>query len=320
MERSTTTGVGEHQCRSYQVAVAEPFRLDLTVNALRRLPSNLVDVFADNRDYYRAFDGATGPVMAMVTQLSPRSLKFAVAGPAADHASTLALVRRMLGLDRNIAAFRHAATRLPWLRPLVRRMFGLRPPQYATIWEAFVNTIAFQQLSLHAASAIVRRLVVNVQPAVRYGEVALYPFPSLERVLGSGNQMLRAAGLSANKIATLQRVADAIGSGALDRTVLDTYTTPQAAAVLTSIKGVGPWTAAVVLLRGLGRLDVFPANDSSVVRNLALVKGPAPADLPRALAALSPEQGMLYYHLLLARLESQGVLSGPRRQPGGGRQ
>ena len=319
--QSLTTTVGGHQCSSYQVAVAEPFRLDLTVNALRRLPSNVVDVFADDRNYFRAFDSAHGTVVAMVTQTSPRSLTFAVAGPAADHASTLAVVDRMLGLDRNIAAFHHAAARLPWLRPLVQRMCGLRPPQYPTIWEAFVNTIAFQQLSLHAASAIVRRLVAGAQPVVRYGEVALYPFPGPDRILGSGDQMLRAAGLSANKIATLQRVADAIASGALDRSVLDNYTTSQAAAVLRTIKGVGPWTAAVVLLRGLGRLDVFPANDSSVVRNLALVKGPSSAELAKALAALSPEQGMLYYHLLLARLESQGVVpSGPLRLFSSGRQ
>lgn len=310
MERATTARVGEQQLSSYQVAVAEPFRLDLTVNALRRLPSNVVDVFADHRNYFRAFDTAHGHVVTVVTQTSPRSLTFVVDGPGADHAPTLAIVDRMLGLDRNIAAFHHAAMRLPWLRPLALRMCGLRPPQYPTIWEAFVNTIAFQQLSLHAASAIVRRLIMSAQPAVRYGEMTLYAFPGVERVLGSGERMLRAAGLSATKIATLQRVADAIASGALDRSVLDSYTTPQAAAALRSIKGVGPWTAAVVLLRGLGRLDVFPANDSSVVRNLALVKGPAPAELSGALSALSPEQGMLYYHLLLARLDSQGVLSG----------
>ena len=95
---------------------------------------------------------------------------------------------------------------------------------------------------------------------------------------------------------------------ALARPILDDYTTSEAAAVFGAIKGVGPWTAAVVLLRGLGRLDVFPANDSSVVRNMRLVGGPPPSDLSAALAALSPQEGMLYYHLLLARLESRGGL------------
>ena len=83
---------------------------------------------------------------------------------------------------------------------------------------------------------------------------------------------------------------------------------PEAAALLRRIKGIGPWTAAVILLRGLGRLDVFPANDTSVARNLALVGGSARRDVVAVLEALGPERGMLYYHLLLARLDAAAGL------------
>src|SRR5437870_5490297 len=82
----------------------------------------------------------------------------------------------------------------------------------------------------------------------------------------------------------------------------------RAAAALRSIKGIGPWTAVIILLRGLGRLDVFPANDTSVARNLTLVGGPAPLDVETLLDTLGPERGMLYYHLLLGRLETRGDL------------
>jgi DNA-3-methyladenine glycosylase II len=51
---------------------------------------------------------------------------------------------------------------------------------------------------------------------------------------------------------------------------------------------------------------VFPMNDTSVARNLALVAGSCPVDVEGVLHALSPQQGMLYYHLLLARLEARG--------------
>jgi len=64
----------------------------------------------------------------------------------------------------------------------------------------------------------------------------------------------------------------------------------------------------VILLRGLGRLDVFPANDTSVARNLTLVGGPVPLDVETLLYTLGPERGMLYYHLLLGRLERRGNL------------
>ncbi|HST07140.1 MAG TPA: hypothetical protein VLJ83_03170, partial [Gemmatimonadaceae bacterium] len=83
---------------------------------------------------------------------------------------------------------------------------------------------------------------------------------------------------------------------------------PDAIGLLREIKGIGPWTATVILLRGLGRLDVFPMNDSSVTRNLALVSSSEPIDVESVLDSLRPQQGMLYYHLLLARLEARNDL------------
>jgi 3-methyladenine DNA glycosylase/8-oxoguanine DNA glycosylase len=91
--------------------------------------------------------------------------------------------------------------------------------------------------------------------------------------------------------------------------------------MLRRIKGIGPWTAAVILLRGLGRLDVFPANDSGVAASISLVAGSARPDLEAVLNALGSQRGMLYFHLLLARLEASGEVSNashPTASPLGG--
>jgi DNA-3-methyladenine glycosylase II len=148
------------------------------------------------------------------------------------------------------------------------------------------------------------------EPLERYG-ARLYRFPDAACFEGARDAQLRAAGLSAGKVATLRRVADALGGGSLDAGSLEERPSPDAAALLCRIKGIGPWTAAVILLRGLGRLDVFPANDSSVARNLALLGRSAPLDAEAALETLGPERGLLYYHLLLARLEARGDLGRP---------
>lgn len=124
---------------------------------------------------------------------------------------------------------------------------------------------------------------------------------------------LSAAGLSAGKLATLRRVGDALLSGTLDEAMLEERPSPDAVELLCRIKGIGPWTATVILLRGLGRLDVFPMNDSSVVRNLAFIAGSAPVNIEEVLGALGPQRGMLYYHLLLARLEERGEIGQPSR-------
>ena len=285
------------------------FRLDLTVNALRRLHTNVVDVWTPDHRYMRALDGPHGTVVVSVEQTGSRKLRVAIDGGAGDEAEILATIRRILGFDCNLTPFNRGAARIRWLRALAIRMRGVKPPRYPTLWEAFVNAVAFQQLSLHAAAAIVARMVVELQPPIVHQGIVLYSFPTTEQFLGASERALRSAGLSGSKIATLRRVADVISAGVLDERTLKDRSTSDCLAVLGGIKGVGPWTATVVLLRGLGRLDLFPSNDTSVVQNLALLPGATPAALPQALARLGPQQGMLYYHLLLARLETRGALA-----------
>ena len=292
----------------HEVAVAPPYRLDLTVSALRRLSSNIVDVFTSDGEYIRALDTPKGTVIARVAQVHAEALSVTLDGDPREHKRALALVRRMLGVDRDVAHFGRAATNIPWLSPLGERMRGVRPPRYPTLWEACANAIVFQQISLHAATSIMRRLIVALGRLHNSDGVALYAFPTPESFLGADNDILRAAGLSLGKRSTLRRVAEALEVGTLDEAILDELATPDAAALLCGVKGIGPWTAAVILLRGLGRLDVFPMNDSSVARNLSLVCGSAPVDVENTLDSLSPQQGMLYYHLLLARLEARDDL------------
>ena len=152
------------------------------------------------------------------------------------------------------------------------------------------------------------RLTVGLSEPVEHSGVRLYPFPGPAQVLSVPGNVLRGAGLSAGKLATLQRVADALREGAIDEGHLERLPSPDAAALLRSIKGIGPWTAVVILLRGLGRLDVFPANDTSVARNLTLIGAPPLLDVETLLDTLGTERGMLYYHLLLGRLETRGDL------------
>ena len=292
----------------HEWSVTAPFRLDLTVSALRRLSTNIVDVLTPDGQYIRAFETSRGPIVARVSQANPGALTVTLDGDPREHKRALALVKRMLGIDRDVAYFGRAAKGIPWLSPLAQRMRGVRPPRYPTLWEACVNAIVFQQISLHAASAIMRRLILALGRSVNSGGVAVYAFPTAEAFLGAEDDGLRAAGLSLGKLSTLRRVAEALAAGALEEAMLEERSSPDAIALLRGIKGIGPWTATVILLRGLGRLDVFPMNDSSVARNLSLVSSQDRIDVESTLDSLSPQQGMLYYHLLLARLEARDDL------------
>lgn len=295
--------------KRYELPVAQPFRLDLTASVLRRLSTNVVDVFTAEGSYLRALGEPGNAVLVRVSQPQPGTLDVVLEGNRSAHARTLAAVRRILGTDRTLPRFDRAARRIAWLRPLAERMRGVKPPRYPTLWEACVNAVLFQQISIHAAGAILRRLIVALGSPATFNDGLTMPlFPSAQTTLRASDGELQAAGLSANKIAALRHIAQGLASGEVTEATLETLSSEDAATVLRSIKGIGPWTAAVILLRGLGRLDVFPRNDSGVAASLSFAGGSVD-ELERVLAALSPEQGMLYYHLLLARLAARGEVN-----------
>ncbi|HEV8497473.1 MAG TPA: hypothetical protein VGQ56_11455 [Gemmatimonadaceae bacterium] len=303
MNRSRTrSGVDIHEIR-----VTPPFRLDLTVSALRRTPSNVVDVYTPDGRYLRALNGRSRPAIVSVTQARGDALSVSVKGSRADAVRAVACVRRILGTDRNLSAFHRRARGVPWLAPLARRMRGLRPPRYPELFEACTNAIVFQQVSLFAASAIMRRLLGVVGADVEHEGIPLVVFPKAERFLAAKDAALRAAGLSANKLATLRRAAEAIASGALTEAMLDELPSDDAAVLLQGIKGIGPWTAALILLRGLGRIDVIPGNDSGVRANLDRFAGKR-VTMASLVEQLGTQRGMVYFCLLLARLEARGEI------------
>ncbi len=282
-------------------ALTRPYRLDLTVAVLRRLSTNAVDVW-DGRSYLRAIDGNS------IVEVHEEADALVARVYGAPVPGLVARIERTLGTRADIEPFVAAAAQVDWLRALAQRMRGVRPPRYATLWEAIVNAIVFQQVSIHAASAILRRTIEGLEAPVRLGERVLYPFPSPQRFLDADPEALRSFGASVNKVVALRGLARAIVDGALREDDLEPLTTAAAIERLVTYRGIGPWTAAVIALRGLGRLDVFPMRDSGVARSLRELAGDPEVDAERILAVLGPQRGMLYYHLLLGRLAARGEI------------
>jgi DNA-3-methyladenine glycosylase II len=278
-----------------------PFRLDLTANVLRRLSTNVVDTF-DGVTYRRVL-GPERTVLA-VEQTGRASLRVRADG-ARDEAALRALVTRMFGLAVDVGAFTAAAEGVPWLRPIVRGAGGVKPPRYPTMWEACVNAIVYQQVSIHAAGAILRRVIERYAEPHEVAGARLFAFPEPQTIVDADAQELRGLGLSVNKVVAVRVAGRAILDGVLDETGLAKLPTDALMAELAAHKGIGPWTAAVIALRGFGRLDLFPMNDSGVARSVRDLAG-TEVDVPELLARLGEQRGMLYYHLLLGRLAARG--------------
>jgi DNA-3-methyladenine glycosylase II len=290
------------------VPVSAPYRLDLTAVALRRLSTNVVDVF-EGGAYRRLLGDPAAPVLLRVEQVAPDALAVSLEGPAAADYDPAALVRRALGAGVDLTAFYAGAASVPWLDRIARSARGVKPPRYPSLWETVCNAVVYQQVSIHAAGAILRRVIERYSTEVRIDGARLFAFPQPRTLLEADPADLRSAGLSLNKIAALKAIGAALAEGALDEAALERMPTPELLAALVAHKGIGPWTAAVVALRGFGRLDVFPMKDSGVAAALRALSGDPATQAEPIIAALAPQQGMLYYHLLLGRLNATGEVS-----------
>lgn len=286
-----------------QIPVRPPYRLDLTVEALRRVPNNAVDVVGTDGRYRRVLACEDRHNALEVQQPAPNRLHVRIGGKEAERA--LPVVERMLGTGLDLEQWMRAAGAVPWLRKLAVQLQGLRPPRYPTLWEALVHAIVFQQISLHAAAAILRRVVEALAAPIEVSGVPVFPFFSPQRLIGADDATLRAAGLSGNKIVHLRTAAIAVLEGAVRADRLEKMPSAAAASALQSIRGIGPWSANVVLLRGFGRLDVFPLKDSGVARNLRALAGDDDIDAGALLESLGSVRGMLYFHLLLGGMRNR---------------
>ncbi len=288
---------------------AAPFRLDLTVAALRRLPENPVECWDGGR-YVRAFETSSGTVAWVVAQEPRRPrLRVELHGPVRDPGPWLGLLRRMLGTDLEVARFleRARASPAPAVRALAARFAGVRPPRFASLWEAFAATVLFQQLSLGSAMAALRRLVHRFSAERAVAGERLRPFPPAEAIAAAPEATLRGLGLSGAKAAALASAARAIAAGELREAELERLPTPALRERLLLVRGVGPWTADLILLRGFRRLEVFPGGDAAASRGLDALLGGAPA--APILEALGDVRGMLYFHFLLQSLAAKGLVA-----------
>lgn len=286
-----------------KIGVQAPFRLDLTAAIFRRLSTNLVDAY-DGGVFRRAIGEGRRAAIITVEQRSPKEVSVSLSG-ASDAHDARALVQRMLGTSVDLEPFYTAAKHIAWLAPLVAKARGVKPPCYPSVWEACVNSIVYQQISIYAAGAILRRVLERyAAPASVEGDT-LRAFPGPEALLRADPSALRSLGMSVNKVASVRAIGEAFVSGEIEERALEQLPTEQIMESLTRIPGIGPWTAAVIALRGFGRLDVFPMNDSGVARRLK-DHGDGLIDVDGALAKLGNQRGMLYYHVLLDGLAKRG--------------
>jgi DNA-3-methyladenine glycosylase II len=170
---------------------------------------------------------------------------------------------------RRARSYTAAATILAERDPVMRRLVTdagparVRPPTDSH-FEALVRAIVYQQLAGRAAAAIHGRLIAALD-----GQVEPVPLLSLP------DETLRSVGLSGAKAASLRDLAAKVldGTVVLDPAGLRRESDSEVVDRLTTVRGIGKWTAEMYLMFQLRRLDVWPTGDLGVRKGFGLAWG-----------------------------------------------
>jgi DNA-3-methyladenine glycosylase II len=180
------------------------------------------------------------------------------------------------------------------LRELVPRLAGLRPPLAPDPYEALVSAISAQQVSLFAAFAIRNRMVE------RFGVrgVHAYEFPTRQRMAQANEEQLTELGFSRRKAEYVLGVA----RSDVDFGALHTLSDDEVKTTLTSIRGLGEWTADWFLARHLARPRAWPAGDLGLVKAVSAFyfggRKLSIAEVREAGARFDPFQNLTAHYLL----------------------
>jgi DNA-3-methyladenine glycosylase II len=127
-----------------------------------------------------------------------------------------------------------------------------------------IESIISQQLSIKAADTIFARFV-GLFPNVE--------FPTAEKILDTDDEKIKSAGLSFAKVSYVKSVAHAFVSDLIDIDKIRNQSDEEVITELTQIKGIGRWTAEMILISTLKRPDVFSIGDLGLRRAIENLYG-----------------------------------------------
>lgn len=245
------------------------------------------------------FEAQGEPALAQVRQRPDGSLAIRIESRAAD--SALEKLRFVLAADDDHAPFLRRFARDPLLGTATRELAGLRPLRTATVTHALLKAVCEQLIEAKAARLLENRLVRLAAP--EHAGLRLPPTRSTFQRFTRAE--LARQGLVSRKASALLRLTHDV-----DPERLRGVSTEVAAKRIERERGLGPWSAGMICLYGLGRYERGLVGDLGLIKLCAALRGRrAEAEETRELLEPYGEWAGLASVYLLA--------SFPKRQWGG---
>ena len=244
-----------------------PFDFAATARFLRFTESEAVDTFKDGR-YLRAFHFEDSLHLLKVESrgtLSRPSLVVEIEDRSDANVDEMRmaerLTRRIFSTDHDLRKFRAQVVGDALMSKLEVAHRGLHIARWPTLFEALTISILSQQISTVVAMTLKRRMVERFGERLTMNDKTFFAFPRAEALTEASTDELRALGLSTSKAVSIIEMARHVVDGALEEEKIEREDNEALIARLSSLRGIGRWTAEWALMLHFGRTDVFPAGD-----------------------------------------------------------
>lgn len=252
---------------TFRLTPVGPYNFDLSYSFYRRSKFEMVDRFAD-RMFIRPITIDQTPVLIKIRNgsgdpVKSLKIKWETTAPDLDTACLRRHMVRMFYLDFDLEKF-YGLPLDRVMRRLIRSFTGFRPILTPNVFEAAAWAIIGQQVNLQFAYRLKSRLVKYVNRTFVIDRERYFLFPTAEEIARIDYDTLRTMQFSGRKAEYLLDLAFKVASRELDLEGLAETDYETALGKLLSIRGLGPWSANYILMRGAGHRDAFPVGDSGI--------------------------------------------------------
>lgn len=264
----------------FELRSQSPYNLTRCAMIFGQFPLDGTDVWIPAREilpaqYRRLYVVADEPVLAIVEQDQDSRLIVDTHPPYLQHHAALqSMVTWQFHLDAPLRAFYKRARIHPFFRPILKTLHGVKPLRTPTLYEMGVIAITEQQISYPVAVKMRSRLIEALGQAIVFEGRTYRAFPTAQAIAECRVKDLRAFSFSSRKAEYIIDFSRKIAEGSFPLEGLRHRTNEEVIAALTSLRGFGRWSAEYLLTRGLGRSDVFAADDLVVQRLVGKYLGP----------------------------------------------
>ena len=176
-------------------------------------------------------------------------------------------VKSIFNLDFDLNSFYEEIKDDPAMGQIAKQLYGLKNPTTPTVFEALVDSIVEQQISIKVAIALEEKLAKKFGDLLDIDGDIYFAFPTPQTLASAGEEEILQVGLSRRKAEYLHEAAQLIVTGKLDLEGLKRQENAgEISSKLDQVRGIGVWTAELTMLRGMQRLDALPADDFGIRR------------------------------------------------------